>query len=138
MQVADRKAPHILACMQVNHGKPHYTSWHGKIGLAASISTCAVLLGGAISFRKLGFLQYFPDSKQFFVKKAHRLAAPLIFSVALLNVFIGLGHPAAGERVWLHMLQRTGIVMLTIGELYVLWGHTLLGRLGWCSADKAV
>jgi hypothetical protein len=124
--------------MQVSRGKQHYKTWHGKIGLFTCISTAILICGGAASFRKLGIIQRFPESKQGLIKRTHRIVGPVVLCMALFNSFIQLNHHAIGGRLWLHMFQKIGVVLLALSELYVLWGSKLLRRLGWCSSDKAV
>lgn len=116
----------------------HYTSWHGKIGLGASLAGVAAIAGGALSFRKLGLLQHFSEPLQRQIKLAHRLAGPVVLAAAMVNTFIGLGHPAAGNNATLHIAQRTGVVALGALEAYLLWGAAVLSRLGLGAADKLV
>lgn len=122
----------------MNHGKSHYTSWHGKIGLGACLAGLAAVAGGAVSFRKLGLLQRFPEPLQAQIKLAHRLAGPAVLAAALVNAFIGLGHPAAGDNGTLHFAQRAGVVLLGAAEAYLLWGGALMARLGLGATDKLV
>ena len=61
----------MLVC-QVVHGKAHFTSWHGKVGLAVFILSIVAPLGGVVSFRRLGLLQRLPEKMQPQIKWAHR------------------------------------------------------------------
>jgi hypothetical protein len=66
------------------------------------------------------------------------MVGPVVLCMALFNAFIQLNNRAIGGRVWLHTLQRIGVVLLALAELYVLWGSRLMRRLGFFSSDKAV
>ena len=122
----------------MNIGKPHYTSYHGKIGLATVIGVPLAALGGAISFRKLGVLEQVPAAVQSRIKLLHRASGPLVLAAALVNTFIGLGLKGAGPRLTLHMYQRVALVTLGCAEAYVLWGPAIARRLGWTRCGKSV
>ena len=58
------------------HGKDHFTSLHGKVGL---LSFGLALLSpalGVLSFRRLGLIQRFPEDWQPHIKWLHRLVRP--------------------------------------------------------------
>jgi Eukaryotic cytochrome b561 len=98
--------------LQVIHGKQHFHTTHGKLGLAAACASLAVLAGGAVAFRRLHLLQLLPESAQPLVKRAHRWAAPAVWLAAAVNVAIGLGHPAAGPMIMLHWAQKGALLAL--------------------------
>lgn len=94
------------------HGKQHFHTTHGKLGLFASCASLAVLAGGALAFRRLHLLPLLPETLQTLVKRAHRWAAPAVWLAAVVNVAIGLGHPAAGPLVSLHWAQKGALLAL--------------------------
>ena len=59
--------------MQAIHGKDHFTSLHGKLGLITTIMTMLALVLGVISFRKLGIISVFPSESHAGIKWMHRL-----------------------------------------------------------------
>ncbi|KIZ04868.1 cytochrome [Monoraphidium neglectum] len=63
----------IIHNKNLNH-KAHFKTLHGKLGLLTLVLTGLSPLLGAISFRKLGLLQRFPEQWHSRLKKAHRVA----------------------------------------------------------------
>lgn len=55
------------------HGKSHFTSLHGKMGLVTYILSLTAVGLGVSSFRKLGLIQALPSTLHPFVKWIHRL-----------------------------------------------------------------
>lgn len=124
--------------MQINLGKPHYASTHGKLGLAATAAAFVAAAGGGVAFRKLGVLQRVPVWLQGRLKQAHRLAGPAVLAAAYANVFIGLGTHGAGPRTALHLWQRGAVVLLGLAQAWLLWGGMLCRRLGLTRCGKTV
>jgi Eukaryotic cytochrome b561 len=124
--------------MQVNHGKLHFQSLHGKIGLGATIAAPTAALGGALSFRKLGLLTHVSPTVQARVKALHRASGPVVLAAAFVNVFIGLGLKGAGPRDTLHTYQRAALITLGVAEAYMLWGPAVAQRLGLTRCGKSV
>jgi hypothetical protein len=60
---------------QALHGKRHFTSLHGKVGLITTLLVAAAPTLGFLSFRKLGLLTRLPPGMQPKVKWAHRLVS---------------------------------------------------------------
>ena len=54
------------------HDKPHFVSLHAKFGLSTLVLGFLAPLGGAVSFRRFGLLQRFPDRLQMRIKWFHR------------------------------------------------------------------
>ena len=122
----------------MNHGKSHFTSRHGKIGLAACVSALLAAVGGSIAFRTLGLLSRFSAPMQGRIKAAHRAIGPLVLLTAFVNIYIGLGLKGAGPRYSLHMIQKAGLVLLGVGMCYLLWGPELARKLGLTRCGKSV
>lgn len=55
------------------HGKNHFTSLHGKLGLVAFLLSLAAAGLGLGSFKKLGFIDTLPSGLHPFVKWVHRM-----------------------------------------------------------------
>lgn len=55
------------------HGKSHFTSLHGKMGLVTYILSLAAVVLGVSSFKKLGFIQALPRTLHPLFKWIHRL-----------------------------------------------------------------
>lgn len=67
-------APALLPPAPQNlKGKQHFTSLHGKVGLCTFTLALAAPLLGALSFRRLGLIQRFPEPWQPVLKWLHRL-----------------------------------------------------------------
>jgi cytochrome b-561 domain-containing protein 2 len=60
---------------KARNGKPHFRTLHGKLGLLTLVLTVLSPLLGAISFRRLGLIQRFPEQWHGRIKKAHRLVS---------------------------------------------------------------
>jgi cytochrome b-561 domain-containing protein 2 len=56
-------------------GKSHFLSLHGKMGLLTFLLALASPLLGALSFRRLGLVQRFPQDWQPRLKWLHRLVS---------------------------------------------------------------
>lgn len=64
-----------LPPMQALHGKSHFTSFHGKVGVLVMALVAAAPALGFLSFRKMGLLTRLPAEQQSRVKWAHRLVS---------------------------------------------------------------
>lgn len=65
-----------FAAIYVNksmHGKSHFTSLHGKLGLVTYFFSLAAVGLGVFSFKKTGFIESLPSTLHPFVKWIHRL-----------------------------------------------------------------
>ena len=124
--------------LQGLHGKQHFTTYHGKLGLVASVCALLTTAVGAVAFRKFGVLQSVPLHWQDRVKLLHRLSGPAVMAMAVANSFIGYGTVAAGPRVMLHAVQRLSLIALALAEAFLLWGDRAARKLGWTAAEKIV
>jgi hypothetical protein len=112
--------------LQINHGKQHFKSYHGKYGLASVVLAWAAAFGGALSFRRLGILQRFPADIQPVLKAAHRSIGPIVWFLALYNSLLGLQTKGAGPRHSLHFWQGVGIIIMGVSQLTLLYGTDLV------------
>uniref|UniRef100_A0A7S1KBC0 Cytochrome b561 domain-containing protein n=1 Tax=Vitrella brassicaformis TaxID=1169539 RepID=A0A7S1KBC0_9ALVE len=72
-----------FACIYYNkqiNKKPHFTTYHSWVGLAAFLAMAAASMGGALYYYGRGFL---PRSVSVVVKKVHRTAGWPVFFVGL-------------------------------------------------------
>ncbi|KAK9842941.1 hypothetical protein WJX74_004663 [Apatococcus lobatus] len=90
---------------KVNLGKPHFRSYHAKVGLASVLGTATAPLAGAAAFRRLGLLDRLPASLQPRVKQLHRRGGMLNLALALLAVQLALTHPAVKKPLWTPIWQ---------------------------------
>lgn len=70
--------------MQALHGKDHFTSLHGKLGLITTIMTIIALVLGVVSFRKLGIISAFPSETHAGLKWVHRMVSVILYHLLLL------------------------------------------------------
>lgn len=106
--------------MQILHGKNHFTSNHGLLGVTVTVGAALVAVGGAGAFRRLGILQKLPLAMQPLMKQGHRLAAALLWFAALLNVLLGLRTKGAGSRLMLHYGQGLVVIIIAVAQAVLL------------------
>jgi Eukaryotic cytochrome b561 len=108
-----------LTHLQTLHGKPHFTSLHGKVGALTLLLLLLTTLIGGLSFRRLGLLPKLPTEAQPKVKWAHRLAGVTVWTLAIVCMQLDLPHPAVFTglvcRAW-----QVGVVALGVGVVVVL------------------
>ena len=75
-------------------GKPHFTTRHAKLGLAAATLTALSILLGALNFKRLGLLQYLPDKHRAAVKSAHRKCGAGAVLAGAACIGTAVDHPA--------------------------------------------
>eukprot|EP01023_Acetabularia_acetabulum_P036230 TRINITY_DN3425_c0_g1_i2.p1 TRINITY_DN3425_c0_g1~~TRINITY_DN3425_c0_g1_i2.p1 ORF type:complete len:300 (-),score=38.26 TRINITY_DN3425_c0_g1_i2:403-1302(-) len=101
-------------------GKPHFTSWHAKFGLATVIFSVITPILGATAFRTLGLLQKFEEKTQVFLKKAHRNMGAIVWMVSLFTIELALPHKAVFKG-WLTHVWQVVIVALGVSVLIQLF-----------------
>ncbi|GBF87436.1 hypothetical protein Rsub_00147 [Raphidocelis subcapitata] len=104
------------------HGKPHFRTLHGRLGLLALILSAAAPLLGAVSFRKLGLIQRFPEEWHYTIKKAHRALGVVTWALALVTIEVALPHPAVYKPL------ATPLWQLSAGAAGALMALLLYGR----------
>lgn len=97
-------------------GKPHFTSYHGLLGVSVTAAALLVALMGAGAFRRLGMLQKLPSQLQPALKRAHTLAGAFVWLAALCNVLLGLRTHGAGPRITLHYGQGVAVLILAVAQ----------------------
>ena len=102
--------------LQSLHGKTHFKSLHGKLGLITTILVGATPALGFFSFRKLGLLAQLPSEWQPAVKWAHRLLGASTWTLALVTMQLPLPHSAVMEglacRAWQAASAVLGVAVL--------------------------
>ena len=102
---------------KVRLGKEHYQSNHGKVGLAAFVSTFVVVAGGILSFKKLGIIEVVPENLHGLVKRVHRAGGMVAFLLALaamqLGLLTGALNPVPAERV-----AQFAVAAIALSTLY--------------------
>ncbi|KAL4443035.1 hypothetical protein ABPG77_008526 [Micractinium sp. CCAP 211/92] len=103
-------------------GKQHFTSLHGKVGLLTFCLALASPLLGALSFRRLGLVQRFPDGWQPRLKWLHRLISVYAYVTAMVAMQLPLPHQAVLTGLWCRAWQAC-VAALAACVLYVLRGR---------------
>lgn len=83
-----------FAAIYVNktmHGKNHFTSLHGKLGLIAYLMSLAVAALGISSFKHLGLIEALPASLHPSMKWIHRMVCNSYISI-YLSMYISCTH----------------------------------------------
>lgn len=100
------------------HGKAHFTSLHGKMGLLTTALTMGAPVLGVLSFRRLGFHERLPPEWQPVTKWAHRLLGAVTWVLAIITMQLDLPHPAVFEglacRAWQAAAMGLGVGMLVM------------------------
>lgn len=93
----------------------HLYSAHSKFGVAVLVLTVLVPIGGALCFRKLGFIQRFPEKWHPWIKALHRMLGTLTWFLSLLVIELGLPHKAVYKigltEIWQVSIILCGAVM---------------------------
>lgn len=97
-----------IVASKMLRGKGHFHSTHAKLGLATMILSATSIVLGAVSFRKLGIIQRFPEQWQPGIKKLHRLLGTVTWFTALLTIEWVLPHKAL-YKVGLTQLWQVGV-----------------------------
>ncbi|KAK9861801.1 hypothetical protein WJX84_007059 [Apatococcus fuscideae] len=92
---------------KVNLGKPHFRSYHAKVGLASLLGTAVAPLAGAVAFRRLGLLTKLPPSLHPRIKQLHRSAGMVNLGMATVAVQLALTHPAVRKPLWTPIWQMS-------------------------------
>eukprot|EP00192_Tetraselmis_astigmatica_P021778 CAMPEP_0117658842 /NCGR_PEP_ID=MMETSP0804-20121206/6087_1 /TAXON_ID=1074897 /ORGANISM="Tetraselmis astigmatica, Strain CCMP880" /LENGTH=268 /DNA_ID=CAMNT_0005465405 /DNA_START=81 /DNA_END=888 /DNA_ORIENTATION=+ len=93
---------------------PHFTSWHGQLGLAVVALSAASALMGATSFKKLGLLSYFPEDKHRSIKYFHRSLGAVTWLASTVVILLGLPHPAVDKGLVTVLWQLTVACMVVM------------------------
>jgi len=88
------------------NNKPHFTSWHGQVGLAAMIAIVYMYLTGIVSFHR-------PNYK--FPKSTHKKLAIFAIGSYLLAYILGLYSNWANENIQYNDLIRSIFGFVLIG-----------------------
>lgn len=88
------------------NNKPHFTSWHGQVGLAAMIAIIYMYLTGIVSFHR-------PNYK--FPKSTHKKLAIFAIGSYLLAYILGLYSNWANENIQYNDLIRSIFGFVLIG-----------------------
>ncbi|GLC46618.1 hypothetical protein PLESTB_001223600 [Pleodorina starrii] len=94
-------------------GKPHFMSLHAKFGLATLVLSILMPLWGLVSFRRMGFIQRFPERWQPRIKAAHRQLGLLTWLLALVTIELALPHPAV-HKGHLTTAWQAGVGLLAV------------------------
>ena len=114
---------HVISTVDVPnlqriHDKDHFTSLHGKAGCIVLAFSCGTLLLGLFSFRKMGFLERFPQEWQSLLKWLHRYMGATTFTLALVVMQLDLPHVAVMEgflcRSWQLATRALGVLLLLL------------------------
>lgn len=103
--------------IKIAYGKPHFTSWHGKFGLATSLSLTANILGGVVQF-------WFPKQvlgseaagKQLY--KYHRLGGYCTLVLMSTTILLGLQSNYNQDIANLSYWIIGPAIALTVGGLF--------------------
>mmetsp|Transcript_10876 Transcript_10876/g.19810 ORF Transcript_10876/g.19810 Transcript_10876/m.19810 type:complete len:234 (+) Transcript_10876:139-840(+) len=108
----------VIIYNKIRLGKMHFKSNHAKIGLASLILAAIVPLGGAISFRKLGFIHYFPERLHPFIKASHRYSGMIAWILALVAIEIILPHKAV-YRPYITKIWQVSVALLLAVSVFI-------------------
>lgn len=75
--------------MQVNAGKSHFTSLHGKFGVTTFVIVLVAALGGVAGFRRFGVINKLPEKLQPAIKAAHRNVSFPVGHFSRACIFVG-------------------------------------------------
>lgn len=79
------------------HGKPHFTTTHGKLGLLTIVLTVLSPTIGAVAFKRLGLLDAVPEQARPLVKAVHRRLGLFTWCAGALATSLALPHPAVDQ-----------------------------------------
>jgi len=105
---------------KVDHGAPHFTSWHGKFGLISLIWLCThILFGGSTVWFDGKAFGGQAEAKKFW--KWHRLSGYLLLSFLLITIHLSgtyadwaITHTSSAWRVWIYTI----FPILALGGLF--------------------
>ncbi|KAK9804058.1 hypothetical protein WJX73_000197 [Symbiochloris irregularis] len=101
-----------LAVIELNkilNQKQHFHSWHAIIGFTTVMLSYVAAIGGALSFKKLGFLTKLPEQWHSPVKSAHRWLGMFTWLSALVAAFLMLDHSSLDQGAALTWLWRLSL-----------------------------
>eukprot|EP00873_Tetraselmis_striata_P023085 jgi/Tetstr1/443349/TSEL_031364.t1 len=101
-------------------GKPHLTSYHSKFGLATALLTVGSALGGVLSFRKLGLIEYVPEHLHATIKGAHRKAGAMTWVLSLITIQLALTHQLVAAKGVMKPLWQLSVLSLAVVGLALL------------------
>jgi cytochrome b-561 domain-containing protein 2 len=104
---------------KVKAGKSHFTSWHGKMGLFTFISTIVVVFWGTLSFKKLGLINYFPETQHKTIKKGHRLLGMIAYFAGFATVELGFFTGAVPQGTVTQRVMQLSTIAIVIIILYM-------------------
>ncbi|GMH42529.1 hypothetical protein BSKO_10448 [Bryopsis sp. KO-2023] len=84
---------------KILHGKAHFQSYHGKLGLFTVVMSSVAPLAGLFSFKSLGMFDKLPPFLQPRIKWWHRTIGGLTLAASILTVELGLIHPSVDKGV---------------------------------------
>lgn len=99
---------------KIRLGKSHFMSWHGKLGLTVFISSILVVLGGLLSFKKVGLIHMFPEKKHATIKRIHRIGGVFTYFLSIFVIELGLMSVFASKVIQVLMQTGVGAVALLI------------------------
>lgn len=98
----------------------------------------AVVMGGVVSFRRIGILAKLPAHVQPLVKAAHRYAGAAVWLLAMVTMLLGLQTHGAGPRVVLHYIDALGICVMTAAQVLLLLSTSHTAAVSLPDAGKLV
>jgi hypothetical protein len=101
------------------HGKPHFLSLHGKVGVMTTVSTLIAPALGILSFRKLGLISLLPAEWQAISKWFHRLTGVFTWSLGLVVMQLALPNKGILSGL-LCRLWQGGVAFVALSSLWLL------------------
>lgn len=106
------------------HGKAHFTTTHGQLGLIAmTLTVISPIMGGA-AFKRLGILARLPEPMQAAVKWAHRKTGIVAWGAGVLATMTALPHPAVFKEGGITAAWQCAVVVAAAGLAYLYVGAT--------------
>lgn len=110
--------------------KPHFTTWHGQVGLAVSIAIVAQTTASSILLlapERLHKILGVKGTKQF--KLIHRYSALVVYLVTFVEIFLSFytnwWNRLVGEKTWALISALTAVTLLTV--VVQVWCDVLRG-----------
>ena len=114
------------------HGKEHFTTTHGQVGLLAMVlAVLSPVLGGG-AFARLGLLTQLPEPVRPAVKWVHRKIGAVAWGAGVCATLLALPHPAVMKEGGVTLAWQAAVIVTAAGVAYMM---ASVGG-GWCELNS--